>query len=136
MKRRILSIVAVLAMAFSGCLSAADIAMQISPSVLSLDADQYKLTIHAQVVATSVDEADLVLVLKGVAVIPIDSVKDDYQGNLVAEFTWDAGALSSDQKAGLLSSGEAIFQLSGKTYAGEPFEGEDEVLVLGRGGRI
>jgi hypothetical protein len=135
MKRNILAIAAGLALTFSGSLTAGDIAMQIAPSVLNLEAALYKLTIHADVELNSVVESDLVLVLQGVGILPIDSLRDDYEGNLVADFTWDTGALSPDAKAKLLDAGEADFQLSGRTFADELFEGEDEVLVLGKGGR-
>ena len=135
MNRRILAIVAGFAMAFSGGLTAEEISMQIAPTVVNLESTVHKLTVHAEIDRSSVVDADLVLVLQGVGVIPVESVRGDYEGELVAEFTWETAALSAVDKAKLLDSGEANFQLSGKTFTEAVFEGEDEVLVLGRGGR-
>jgi hypothetical protein len=133
MNRRILAVVAGLVLVFSGQVFSEEISMQVAPSIVNLDNLLHKLTIHADIDRSSLVDEELVLVLHGIAVLPVESIRDDYEGDLVAEFTWDSSALSDDDRNDLLESGEARFHLSGYTLAGDPFEGEDEVEVLGEG---
>ena len=137
MNRRFTSLVAGLAVAFSSSLFAEDVSMQIAPSFLNFESKVHKLTIHAVIDEDFVDEPSLNLLLHGVGTLPIISVDSDYEDHLVVEAAWDVEALTDQQRETIVAAGEAVFQLSGyRLDSGDPFEGEDEVKVIGGSPRV
>ena len=110
----------------SATADAGEITVRISPATLNLRSSGTVVTVHTDV---PFDDVDVVSVyLAGVA---IASWKADDRGFFVAKFAMD------DVKSvdGLVINGPNTFQLVGLDVFGEPFWGEQEVMVIDRGPR-
>lgn len=105
---------------------AGEITIDISPATLNLRSSGTVVTVHTDVPYADVDVATIYL-----AGVAIDWWKADDRGYFVAKFDMD------DVKAidGLVINGPNTFQLVGLDVFGEPFWGEQEVMVIDRGPR-
>lgn len=94
------------------------IAIQVSPSILNLDSQGVWVTIHADIAYRDVD--GFTVTLNG---IPVEVVKADSRGDLVAKFCLD------DVKD-ILEPGKVALTLTGVTSDGASFVGTTMVKVV------
>lgn len=105
---------------------AGEIAIDIAPATLNLQSRGTVVTVHTDIPYVDVDVVSVYL-----AGVAIASWKADDRGYFVAKFDMD------DVKTidGLVINGANTFQLVGLDVFGEPFWGEQEVMVVDRGPR-
>jgi len=94
-----------------------EIAIVISPAVLTLDTPGTWVTVHTDIACSQVDGATLRLS----GVVP-DVIKSDNHGDLVAKF------VRGDIEA-IVAPPEATLTLTGLTVSGTPFAGSDTIVV-------
>jgi hypothetical protein len=99
----------------------AEITIDVAPNTLNLQSEGKVVTVHTDIAYGSVDVTSVYI--NGVA---IASWKADNRGNFVAKFSMD------DVKSldGLIIDGYNILQLVGLTTDGEPFSGEQDIMVI------
>ena len=98
-----------------------DIEIDIAPNVLNLQNQGSVVTVHTDVGYGLVDV--YTVYLNGLA---IQSWKADNQGNFVAKFSMDA----VKELEGLSIGDDNTFQIVGLTIEGEPFVGEEDILII------
>ncbi len=101
--------------------SALEIAIDVSPHVLNIQSNGTVVTVHTDISYSLVNA--YTVYLNGV---PIQSWKADDRGNFVAKFSMD----EVKQLEGLAIGDYNTMQLVGVTTEGEPFVGEEDILVI------
>ena len=115
----VLSILALLAMPMGA--QAFDLDIVVAPNVLNIQSEGKVVTVHTDIAYSAVDVYTVFL-----NEVPIDSWKADNRGNFVAKF------IMSDVKQldGLHIGDYTTLKLTGATWSGEAFFGDDEVMVV------
>jgi hypothetical protein len=100
-----------------------DVEIVVSPNVLDLESNGVWVTVHAEIPYASVVGVSVQL-----GGIPVEIVKADSRGVLVARFLLD------DVNA-ILTPAPKVLTLTGATKEGGVFSGADEILVIEQTGR-
>jgi hypothetical protein len=104
--------------------SAEEITIDVAPNTLNLQSEGKVVTVHTDIAYWAVDVSSVYI--NGVA---IASWKADNRGNFVAKFSMD----EVKNLDGLIIDGYNTLQLVGLTTDGEPFWGEQDILVIDEG---
>lgn len=105
---------------------ASEISIDIAPATLNLQSRGTVVSVHSDIPYADVDVVSVYL-----AGVAIASWKADDRGFFVAKFAMDEVKTID----GLVINGANTFQLVGLDVFGEPFWGEQEVMVIDRGPR-
>jgi hypothetical protein len=108
----------------TGSAAAGEIAVDVAPATLNLQSGGTVVTVHTDIPYGDVDVVSVYL-----AGVAIESWKADDRGYFVAKFDMDEVKTID----GLVINGLNTFQLVGLDVFGEPFWGEQEVMVIDRG---
>lgn len=100
---------------------ALEIAIDVSPHVLNIQSNGTVVTVHTDISYSLVNAYTVYL-----NSVPIQSWKADDRGNFVAKFSMD----DVKQLDGLVIGDYNTMQLVGVTTEGEPFVGEEDILVI------
>jgi hypothetical protein len=121
-RKILVSIVSVATMiVFASSLLAFEIAIDVAPSVVSLDSQGQVVTVHTDIAYGDVAGASVLL-----DDVPIAWWKSDLQGNFVAKFNLDDVKEMLKSRAGT----EFVVTLTGETKDGEEFSGTDTIKVV------
>ena len=99
----------------------AEITIEVAPSTLNLQSEGKVVTVHTDIAYGAVDVTSVYI--NGVA---IAWWKADSRGNFVAKFSMDEVKTLD----GLIIDGYNTLQLVGLTKEGEPFWGEQDIMVI------
>jgi hypothetical protein len=101
-----------------------EISIDVAPNTLNLESEGKVVTVHTDIAYWEVDVSSVYI--NGIA---IASWKADNRGNFVAKFSMD----EVKRLDGLIIDGYNTLQLVGLTTEGEPFWGEQAILVIEEG---